>query len=90
MSQPSPPTTDSSATPNAEQVAPVRRTVRQALAVIRPSAQFASFWLAIALPFVYIPLLIHGLASATAALTFLGLVFVNVLALYVGHGYNRY
>ncbi|MGM0604673.1 MAG: hypothetical protein ACQETB_03260 [Halobacteriota archaeon] len=50
--------------------------------------RFASFWLAILLPFVYFPLLASE-PNATTAVTFLGLLGVNLLALKIGHGYNQ-
>ncbi|WP_265109375.1 hypothetical protein [Halosolutus halophilus] len=56
---------------------------------VKGPAQFLSFWIAIALPFVHLPLLAQGLDDATATLTFLALLGLNVVALYVGHGYNQ-
>lgn len=52
-------------------------------------AQFLSFWVAIALPFVHVPLLAQGLGDSSVRLTFLLLLGLNVLALYLGHGYNQ-
>ncbi|MFP8954637.1 hypothetical protein ACLI4Z_16970 [Natrialbaceae archaeon A-arb3/5] len=52
-------------------------------------AQFLSFWIAIALPFVHLPLLAQGLGNPRITLAFLVLIGVNVLALYLGHGYNQ-
>lgn len=49
----------------------------------------ASFWTAIVLPFLYVPLLVTGLSDAAETLTFLGLLVLNLLALYVGHSYRR-
>lgn len=51
--------------------------------------QFLSFWSAIALPFVHLPLLAQGLGDPQTTLAFLVLLVVNVCALYVGHGYKR-
>ncbi|WP_255169412.1 hypothetical protein [Natrononativus amylolyticus] len=51
--------------------------------------QFCCFWIAIALPFVHVPLLAHGLGDLSVTIAFLSLLVVNVVALYVGHGYNQ-
>jgi len=56
---------------------------------VKRPAQFLSFWGAIALPFVHLPLLMQGLGDPHVTLTFLALLAVNVLALYLGHGYNQ-
>lgn len=47
------------------------------------------FWSAIVLPFLYVPLLARGLATAGETGAFLGLLAVNLLALYVGRSYRR-
>ncbi|WP_049953070.1 hypothetical protein [Halostagnicola larsenii] len=47
-----------------------------------------SFWLAIVLPFFYVPLLVTGLSSGTETGIFLGLLVLNLGALYVGHSYR--
>lgn len=51
--------------------------------------QFVSFWFAIALPFLHVPLLMGGLDGPNVTLAFLGLLVANLVALYVGHGYNQ-
>ncbi|OLZ42426.1 hypothetical protein A6E15_16285 [Natrinema saccharevitans] len=56
---------------------------------VKRPVQFLSFWGAIALPFIHLPLLTQGLGDPHVTLTFLALLAINVLALYVGHGYNR-
>lgn len=50
--------------------------------------QFVGFWLAVILPFAYLPLLYADLAWAGSG--FFGLLAVNLLALLVGHDYNRH
>lgn len=50
--------------------------------------EFVGFWLAVALPLVYLPLLVGGL-SGWQATTFVVLFALNVFALIVGHGYGR-
>lgn len=56
---------------------------------VKPPLQFFSFWGAIALPFVHVPLLAQGLDDPALLVTFLSLLALNVVALYLGHGYNR-
>lgn len=52
--------------------------------------QFVGFWAAIALPFLYVPLLVETQLQTTAeTATFLALLGLNVLALVVGHSYKR-
>ncbi len=57
---------------------------------LKAPAQFLSFWIAIALPFVHVPLLAQGLGDPTVTGVFLALLVLNALALYVGHGYNQH
>lgn len=88
MSNPSPLPNESVApsSPEAETQPELRhRLVRS----IKGPMQFLSFWVAIALPFIYFPLLTQGLGDPTVTLTFFVLLLVNVFALYLGHGYNR-
>lgn len=62
------------------------RNVRQTLAwVMRAIA----FWLAIALPFLYLPLLVDGFGGRAEMFAFVGLVVLNLVALVVGHEYRR-
>ncbi|WP_436346399.1 hypothetical protein [Natronorubrum sp. FCH18a] len=62
---------------------------RTPLRSLKGPAQFLSFWVAIALPFVHLPLVAQGLGDPQITLTFIALLAVNVLALYVGHGYKQ-
>jgi hypothetical protein len=50
--------------------------------------RFVSFWVAVALPFLYVPLLWSGL-GAEEAVVFVTLLCANVVALVVGHGHRR-
>lgn len=71
---------------------PDRQPEQRWRAVVRSlkgPAQFLSFWVAIALPFVHLPLLSQGLGDPQVTLLFFVLLVVNVFALYVGHGYNQ-
>ncbi len=47
------------------------------------------FWMAIVLPFLYVPLLARGLSTSTDTIVFLTLLGLNLLALYVGHAHRR-
>lgn len=48
-----------------------------------------AFWAAIALPFVQVPLVLSGLDEKTTVVAFVGLLVLNIFALYVGHTYHR-
>lgn len=48
-----------------------------------------AFWTAIALPFLYVPLLASGLESGSLRMAFALLVVANVITLIVGHPYAR-
>lgn len=61
-------------------------TVRPDL-LLRP-VRVISFWAAIALPFLHLPLLLHGLNTTAELYAFLGLLALNLVALVVGHGYK--
>lgn len=51
--------------------------------------RFLGFWAAIALPFLYVPLLFDGIDSGSRAVVFLGLLALNAVALVVGHNHRR-
>lgn len=57
-------------------------------ALVTP-VEIVGFWAAVALPFLYVPLLFAGISSDAELLTFLGLLALNVAALLAGHGYKR-
>lgn len=88
MSNPSPVSNESIApsSPEPEQ----RERYSSLIRSIKGPTQFLSFWVAIALPFVHLPLLSQGLGDPDVTLAFVVLLAVNVLALYVGHGYNQH
>jgi formate-dependent nitrite reductase membrane component NrfD len=48
-----------------------------------------AFWIAIVLPFLYMPLLASGLQSGSVRTAFVALVVCNAVALLVGHSYAR-
>ncbi len=57
-------------------------------AFARPIEAIA-FWSAIALPFLYLPLLVSGLGSNAQLTAFLVLLCVHAVAIVVGHRHNR-
>ncbi|NGM68873.1 hypothetical protein G6M89_07585 [Natronolimnobius sp. AArcel1] len=66
-----------------------RNQGRPLVRTLKGPAQFLSFWIAIALPFIHLPLLMQGLGDPSVTLTFLSLLAINVFALYAGHGHNQ-
>jgi hypothetical protein len=56
---------------------------------ILATCRAAGFWTAIALPFLYIPLLFAGPDTQAELVAFLGLLCVNVVALFFGRSYRR-
>jgi hypothetical protein len=48
-----------------------------------------AFWTAIALPFLYLPLLVTGLETQRMTTAFLLLLGLNVVTLVLGHSYRR-
>jgi len=48
-----------------------------------------AFWTAVALPFLYLPLLATGLQSSAVRTAFGVLVLANIVTLLVGHSYAR-
>jgi hypothetical protein len=53
------------------------------------SIRAVAFWMAIVLPFLYIPLLVSGLDSTPIRIAFAVLLVANGIALFVGHSYAR-
>jgi len=56
--------------------------------LVRPVVAL-SFWLAVLLPLVHIPLAATGLETTTELVRFLGLLGANAVALVLGHGHRR-
>lgn len=61
-------------------------TVRQ-YRIVHVVEQLA-FYIAIMLPFVYVPLLLIGIDEPAHQLLFITLVALNVVVLIIGHSYN--
>jgi len=53
-----------------------------------PTVRFIGFWVAVALPFVYLPLLFTGLKGTTMT-AFLLLLAAHVVSLLLGREYGR-
>jgi hypothetical protein len=51
------------------------------------SIRATAFWIAIVLPFLYLPLLVAGLNGSATTTAFIALLLANVLALFVGHSH---
>lgn len=64
------------------------RPVRQGLRLVTAPLRFVSFWLAVALPFLYLPLLYGGL-TGEQGVVFTALLGLNVVALVLGHSHRR-
>ena len=62
--------------------------VRQGTLALRASVQRLSFWAAIVLPLVYLPLLSGGLEPQTGSIV-IGLLALNLIALFVGHNHTN-
>lgn len=56
--------------------------------VVREPIAGVAFWSAIALPFLYIPLLARGLDTHRLRVAFVVLLVLNVLTLLLGHSYR--
>lgn len=61
---------------------------RHAPTLAKP-VRMASFWTAIVLPFLHVPLLATGLSNSAETMTFLGLLGLNLIALYLGHSHRN-
>lgn len=89
MTNPSPLSNDSIAPSNPERNHQSEERHHHPVHSLKQPAQFLAFWAAVTLPFVHLPLLSRGLGNPNVSLAFLVLLMINVLALYVGHGYNQ-
>lgn len=68
---------------------PYRDRLAPLQTVLAWSIRATAFWLAIVLPFLYLPLLLGGLDTQAEQLAFVGLLVLNVVALVAGHEYRR-
>lgn len=51
------------------------------------SVQAVAFWVAVVLPFLYLPLLVTGLEGGAITTAFVALLLANVVTLLLGHGH---
>lgn len=59
-----------------------------ALQMVMAPVRFLGFWAAIALPFLYVPLLFDGIGG-NRAIVFVVLIALNAVALVAGHDHRR-
>jgi ABC-type Fe3+-siderophore transport system permease subunit len=71
-----------------EETTTLRAAARVGSTAVKP-VRAAAFWLAVVLPFAYLPLLAGGFGGESELLTFVGLVAANAVALLVGHDHRR-
>jgi hypothetical protein len=64
------------------------QTLQQGARLVAAPLRFVGFWAAVALPFLYVPLLLGGL-QGPETLAFGLLLAANALALVVGHGHRQ-
>lgn len=76
------------ATSGAEEAADTDRPALPIRSLATPVSAL-SFWLAIALPAIYLPLLFTGLSTVPDLVTFLGLFGFHLVALVGGRSYRR-
>ncbi|WP_410766790.1 hypothetical protein [Haloferax sp. DFSO60] len=62
--------------------------INSSMKVVTAPFRFVGFWAAVALPFLYLPLLFNGLGNSEITV-FTALVALNVVALVVGHNHAR-
>ena len=62
--------------------------LRSGVEIVTAPLRFVAFWVAVALPFLYVPLLFGGL-QGEQVVAFAGLVGAHLLALIAGHGYSQ-
>lgn len=65
-----------------------RKTVVSIHQWVRTSLLAVSFWSAVLLPFLSIPLLATGLNTVTQTTMFLALLALNIVTVLVGHSYQ--
>ncbi|MFB6196591.1 MAG: hypothetical protein ABEI80_10500 [Haloplanus sp.] len=62
--------------------------LQRGLAVVAAPLRFIAFWVAVALPFLYLPLLVGGLQGEQLTV-FATLLAINATALVLGHEHGR-
>lgn len=67
----------------------LNRSIRLWLSALARPLEAVAFWSAIALPFLYLPILVSGLESTAQLTAFLALLALHTVAIVSGHRYNR-
>ncbi|MFB6103047.1 MAG: hypothetical protein ABEJ73_10835 [Haloplanus sp.] len=62
--------------------------LRRGLAVVAAPLRFIAFWVAVALPFLYVPLLVGGLDGQQPTV-FAALLLANAVSLVIGHEHGQ-
>lgn len=62
--------------------------LRRSMSTMNRQLRALGFWTAVTLPFLYGPMLVSGLDSASETLAFVALFVINLVALAVGHDYR--
>ncbi len=62
--------------------------LRHAARSLVPGFERAAFWTAVALPFLYVPLLVGGISTSGERVALVVLLGLNFLALYAGHDHD--
>ena len=62
--------------------------LRSGVEIVTTPLRFVAFWAAVALPFLYLPLLFGGL-EGEQVVAFAGMLGVHLFALVAGHGYRQ-
>jgi hypothetical protein len=71
----------------AESASDERTLYRKVRHYVRVSVRTLGFWTAVALPFLYIPLLFTGIDTSVEVTAFISLLMTNVVALPAGHAH---
>ncbi len=67
----------------------IRETIPLPLFRVVRYVEAVSFWGAVVLPLIYIPLLVLGVDTVKTLLVFISLIALNVLLLIMGHSYRQ-
>lgn len=74
---------------SAHDTPPAESRLRQGWLAVRRTVRAASFWSAVTLPFLYLPLFVVGPESGAEWLVVAGLIALHAVALLVGHAHHQ-
>ena len=63
--------------------------IRQLITSPPKAIQLTAFWIAVMLPFLYLPLLVTGVETPGERGALVSMLALNLVVLYVGHGYQQ-